>query len=139
MKKFLYILSDIFIILFYAGAYLIQSFTRRKLGMLRWYNYNESKWKEMMPIEILRFVVPIIFVVLVLLLIRRYFKKKRIKLFSLCVMGVLIIMTVFYLFFTITQSPETIRSYYLGLPLIGLAALIQYLKALIVCLIAEKK
>ena len=45
MKKISYIIFDLLTIAFLIGAYAIQYFTKKKLGMLRWVNYHNMQFQ----------------------------------------------------------------------------------------------
>ena len=47
MKKISYIFFDLLTIAFLIGAYAIQYFTKKKLGMLRWVNYHNMQFQKM--------------------------------------------------------------------------------------------
>ena len=46
MKKISYIFFDLLTIAFLIGAYAIQYFTKKKLGMLRWVNYHNMQFQK---------------------------------------------------------------------------------------------
>ncbi len=46
MKKISYIFFDLLTITFLIGAYAIQYFTKKKLGMLRWVNYHNMQFQK---------------------------------------------------------------------------------------------
>ncbi len=129
MKKVLYIISDLLIAALLAGAYIVQYFAKRKLGMNRWIVFKMSKIKEVIPIEPLRYVAVAVVLVLAVLLLVNYGKHRRE--YGKMVLYMVIFMmalAVFYLGFTLCFSQEIIRSYYLALPLIGLANVVQLAK-----------
>lgn len=124
MKKVLFGVLDLLAVVFLVGAYVIQYFTKRKLGMLRWVNHQRMKVQKAMPVDMLKYVAVILVLILVILVVVGYMKK-RTKLGKLdAVMAVvMIIVTVVYLGFTLFVNVESIRSYYLVLPMIGAASL----------------
>lgn len=129
MKKVLYIISDLLIAALLAGAYIVQYFAKRKLGMNRWIVFKMSKIKEVIPIEPLRYVAVAVALVLAVLLLVNYGKHRRE--YGKMVLYMVIFMmalALFYLGFTLCFSQEIIRSYYLALPLIGLANVVQLAK-----------
>lgn len=129
MKKVLYIISDLLIAALLAGAYIVQYFAKRKLGMNRWIVFKMSKIKEVIPIEPLRYVAVAVVLVLAVLLLVNYGKHRRE--YGKMVLYMVIFMmalALFYLGFTLCFSQEIIRSYYLALPLIGLANVVQLAK-----------
>lgn len=130
MKKVFYIISDLLIAALLAGAYIVQYFAKRKLGMNRWVVFKISKVKEALPIEILRYAAVAAVAALVILLIIMYGKHRgECKKIVLPIVIVSVALAVFYFAFTLWFSQEKIRSYYLVLPLIGLANVVQLIKA----------
>ena len=112
-----------------AGAYIVQYFAKRKLGMNRWIVFKISKVKEALPIEMLRYVAVaavLALAVLVLLLYGR--NRKAYQKIVLPMVIVTIVLAAGYLGFTLYFSQERVRAYYLMLPLIGLANVVQLAK-----------
>lgn len=129
MKKVLYIISDLLIAALLAGAYIVQYFAKRKLGMNRWIVFKISKVKEALPIEMLRYVAVaavLALAVLVLLLYGR--NRKAYQKIVLPMVIVTIVLAAGYLGFTLYFSQERVRAYYLMLSLIGLANVVQLAK-----------
>ena len=129
MKKVLYIISDLLIAALLAGAYIVQYFAKRKLGMNRWIVFKISKVKEALPIEMLRYVAVaavLALAVLVLLLYGR--NRKAYQKIVLPMVIVTIVLAAGYLGVTLYFSQERVRAYYLMLPLIGLANVVQLAK-----------
>ena len=132
MKKILYIIADLLIAALLAGAYVIQYFAKRKLGMNRWIVFKISKVKEALPVDMLRYLAVAAVLILAVLLVIVYVKRRKTYqkiVFPMVIMTVLL--AVFYLIFTLYFSQEIIRSYYLALPLIGLANVVQLLKTFV--------
>lgn len=129
MKKVLYIISDLLIAALLAGAYIVQYFAKRKLGMNRWIVFKISKVKEALPIEILRYVAAAAVLALAVLLVILYGRnRKAYRKILLPMVIVTIVLAAGYLGFTLYFSQELIRAYYLMLPLIGLANVVQLAK-----------
>ena len=129
MKKVLYIISDLLIAALLAGAYIVQYFAKRKLGMNRWIVFKISKVKEALPIEMLRYVAVaavLALAVLVLLLYGR--NRKAYQKIVLPMVIVTIVLAAGFLGVTLYFSQERVRAYYLMLPLIGLANVVQLAK-----------
>lgn len=129
MKKVLYIISDLLIAALLAGAYIVQYFAKRKLGMNRWIVFKISKVKEALPIEILRYVAAAAVLALAVLLVILYGRnRKAYRKILLPMVIVTIVLAAGYLGFTLYFSQERVRAYYLMLPLIGLANVVQLAK-----------
>lgn len=129
MKKILYLASDLLMAALLAGAWVLQYYAKRKLGMNRWIVFKISKIKEVLPIDILRYVAVAAILVLIVLMVIIYGKhRKEYKKIVLYMVIVSVSLAAFYLVFTVRFSQESIRSYYLVLPLIGLCNLVQIIK-----------
>lgn len=129
MKKILYIISDLLIAALLAGAYVLQYFAKRKLGMNRWIVFKISKVKQVLPIDMLRYAAVAVVLVLAVLLVILYGKnREQYKKIVFYMVIVSVVLAVFYLGFTFCFSQEKIRAYYLALLLIGLANVVQLIK-----------
>ena len=141
MKKILYIISDLLIAALLAGAYIIQYFAKRKLGMNRWIVFKISKVKEALPIETLRYAAAAAVLVLAVLLIIVYSRRRKsYQKILLPMVIVTAVLAAVYLLFTLYFTQERIRAYYLMLPLIGLANAVQLGKtfaAMKLCKVSE--
>lgn len=141
MKKILYIISDLLIAALLAGAYIIQYFAKRKLGMNRWIVFKISKVKEALPIETLRYAaVAAVLALAVLLVILYCMRRKSYQKILLPMVIVTSVLAAGYLLFTLYFTQERIRAYYLMLPLIGLANAVQLGKtfaAMKLCKVSE--
>lgn len=54
MKKIIYICLDLLTIAFLIGGYVFQYFTRKKLGMLRWVNYQNMQLQKNHVYDVLK-------------------------------------------------------------------------------------
>lgn len=124
MKKALFVLLDLLSIAFLIGAYVIQYFTKRKLGMLRWVTFQVSQMKEVMPVDLLKYIAVIVVLLLTAMIVGGFMKKRKsLEVTDMVMVVVLIILTAIYLGVTIFVTTEMIRSYYLVLPMLGAASL----------------
>ena len=60
MKKISYIFFDLLTIAFLIGAYAIQYFTKKKLGMLRWVNYHNMQFQKNAVYGIVKYITVIV-------------------------------------------------------------------------------
>ena len=129
MKKISYILFDLLTIAFLIGAYAIQYFTTKKLGMLRWVNYHNMKIEKVAVYGILKYITVIVAAVLIVLIIAGYRKKKealgKLDLVMIVIMSVL---GIIYLGLTLLKSIKTLPAYYFLMPLFGAATLMQIVR-----------
>ena len=75
MKKIIYTFLDLLTIAFLIGGYVFQYFTRKKLGMLRWVNYQNMQKNPVY--DILKYITVAAAIVLIVLIIVGYRKKKE--------------------------------------------------------------
>lgn len=133
MKKILFILLDILSIAFLVGGYIIQYFTKRKLGMVRWVNFQERRVQEMLPVNTLKYAAAIAVLLLTIIILRSFLKKRTsLGMLNTIMMAVLVILAVAYLGCTLFITFEVTPAYFLILPMIGAAALIQIIRNIIV-------
>lgn len=129
MKKVSYIFFDLLTIAFLIGAYAIQYFTKKKLGMLRWVNYHNMKIEKVAVYGIMKYITVAAAIVLIVLIIAGYKKKKemlgKLDLVMIVIMSVLGIV---YLGLTVFKSIETLPAYYFLMPLFGAATLMQIIR-----------
>ena len=129
MKKISYIFFDLLTIAFLFGAYAIQYFTKKKLGMLRWVNYHNMQFQKNEVYGIVKYITVVVTIVLIVAIIAGYKKKKemlgKINLVMIVVMSVLGIV---YLGITVFKSIETLPAYYFLMPLLGAATLMQIVR-----------
>lgn len=138
MKRIIFIMLDILSGLFLIGAYVIQYFTKRKLGMSRWVVYHQMKYQKMIPVDLLKYVSVILLFFLVLFIVRSFCKQKNHEKIDTVMIACMLLLFLFYLGFTMVMNVGTIRSYYLALPLIGLAVVMQIIRNLMVVCTGEK-
>ena len=129
MKKISYIIFDLLTIAFLIGAYAIQYFTKKKLGMLRWVNYHNMQFQKNEVYGIVKYITVVVTIVLIVVIIAGYKKKKemlgKINLVMIVVMSVLGIV---YLGIIVFKSIETLPAYYFLMPLLGAATLMQIVR-----------
>lgn len=129
MKKILFLLLDLLSIAFLIGGYTIQYFTKRKLGMVRWVNFHERKVQEMLPVNTLKYAAAIAVLLLTIIVLKSFIKKKAASgRLNAVMMAVSVILTVVYLGCTVFITIEVTPAYFLILPMIGAAALLQIIR-----------
>lgn len=77
MKKIIYIFLDLLTIAFLIGGYAFQYFTRKKLGMLRWVNYQNIQLQKNPVYDIVKYITVAAAVVLIVLIIVDIGRKKN--------------------------------------------------------------
>lgn len=133
MKKIVMIIFDILTLALLASGYIIQYFTKRKLGMMRWINFHTYKYQEMMPLELLKYVAVSVIILLTVFIICRFMKKRKAaKMIDKITITVMAVVTLFDFGFTLFSSLESVRAYYFIMPLLSVAALMQTMKNFVV-------
>lgn len=138
MKKVIYWIVNLLEIAFLVGAYLVNYFTPRKMGMARFVVYEnmmiEQNYTNIQSIKMIAVGVVILLAIITILI---YFVNK--KNVNITMIVVTIVITFIYTWFTVRNSKDTYTAFYLISPLIGCAALLQILKTLISILFTKQK
>lgn len=133
MKKIVMIIFDILTLALLASGYIIQYFTKRKLGMMRWINFHTYKYQEMLPLELLKYVTVSVIILLTVFIICRFMKKRKAaKMIDRITITVMAVVTLFDFGFALFSSLESVRAYYFIMPLLSVAALMQIIKNFVV-------
>lgn len=132
---FAYIIEVLLLI----GTYVVNYFTRKRMGMARYVIYMNQKWEENYPIDKIQIAAVLAFLLLTALLLGAYFKRRKSgKInFEISIFLVLIL-TVVFIVFTILKSAETLRSYYFISILLGIALILQIIIGFVSVLKGEK-
>ena len=107
------------------GAYFMQYFTARKLGMLRWVNHLCNKWGRMMDLDRLNLILMLLVSALTLALLIWTMKKaqEKIRIFAPLMAAAVGSISV-YLVWTLRYTRRTMAAYYLVSPILLLGAII---------------
>ena len=133
MKKIVMIIFDILTLALLASGYIIQYFTKRKLGMMRWINFHTYKYQEMLPLELLKYVAVSVIILLTVFIICRFMKKRKAaKMIDKSTITGMAVVTLFDFGFALFSSLESVRAYYFIMPLLSVAALMQIMKNFVV-------
>ena len=122
-KKYLYA-ALLFEIAACAGAYLIQYFTSRKMGMLRWVNHLCNSWSRRINPDSLNLVLMVLVSVLALALL--FFTLKKAASAGRArfpMMGVALGSVGIYLYWTLRYTRRMMAAYYLVCPVLLLGAM----------------
>lgn len=133
MKKIVMIIFDILTLALLASGYIIQYFTKRKLGMMRWINFHTYKYQKMLPLELLKYVAVSVIILLTVFPVCRFMKKRKAaKMIDRITITVMAVVTLFDFGFALFSSLESVRAYYFIMPLLSVAALMQIIKNFVV-------
>ncbi|HJH50039.1 hypothetical protein [Merdimonas faecis] len=140
MKKLGYVLMVLLEAAALAGAYIINYFTNKKMGMARWVIYKNQGWERDYPMDTLKTAVMAVLILLTILVFLFFLKRKQEAGKLLISMNVvMILLTLLYVSYTVISSRETMRAYYFLSLLFGIAAAVQILKTGAAVLMCGKK
>ena len=125
MKKIYLIVPHFIQLCCYVGAWLIQHFTAKKMGMLRWVNSISNKWSKNTDVEMLFSLFAVFMAVGLLLLLFWVLGKvqRRSAAFELLMVSTVLTAGA-YTAFVAGGSRKLIASFYLVSPLLALAAFV---------------
>ncbi|MCU0078114.1 hypothetical protein [Extibacter muris] len=140
MRKIGYSIALLLEIAFYAGAYIFDYFTKKKLGMNRYVVFLNNKIEDTVPIQTIIYGGAAVVAVLMIIAILIYWKKHaQLKKLPGVMLVVSAFTTAFYVYYALVQSIETKRAYYPLCVFFLAAGLIQVLKTLVGCLVCRKE
>ena len=129
MKKAAYISVTILEILCLAGAWAVQYFTRRKMGMARYVVYKNRSWEARYPMELLANGAALLMAVLAAALLLYFLRQRRNLPKTAWLMNAgMTALTSAYGGFTWMNSAQEVRSYYFISAILGAVSLIQIVK-----------
>lgn len=131
-KKILYIFTTVIEALILIGAYMVNYFTHKKMGMLRHVIHKNYVWENTYPIATIQYISVIIMIVLMLLVLTLYIKRKYMLKKIVTIMNVvMVILVLFFIGFTFVYSAEEVRAFYYISTMLGVVTLIQIIKTFI--------
>lgn len=129
MRKAAYISVTILEGLGLAGAWAVQYFTRRKMGMARFVVYKNRAWESRYPMELLADGAALGMVLFTGALLFCFLRRRRNLTKALWVMnGGMVLLTSVYAAFTWMNSTDGFRAYYFISAALGAVSLVQCAK-----------
>lgn len=129
MKKVLYISVTTAEAVCLAGAYAVQYFTRRKMGMARYVVYKNRGWEAAYPMELITRGIWLAVAVLAVSVFLFFLKRRKVASGIVGMMNaVMVILTAGSSGFVWLNSTENFRAYYFISGILALAALLQIVK-----------
>lgn len=130
LNKIFYIILTILQVLLLIGTYVVNYFTRKKMGMLRFVIYKNINWEQSYKIERLQYLAIIIFVVLMILVLAIYLKRKSQLSKDILNMNIImVILILIYSGFNLLYSTEDFRAFYFMSVMLAAVTFIQIVKA----------
>jgi len=131
-KKIFYILTTILEVLMLVGAYIVNYFTHSRMGMLRHVVHKNYVWEQQYSIATIKYAAILALVILMLIVLTLYFKRKPILKKIVTVMSITMVIFVLAFFaFTLIYSAEEVRAFYYISSIFGVVTLIQIIKTFI--------
>lgn len=129
MKRLLYWIVTLLEIVLLAGTYVVNYFTVKKLGMVRWVNARGLRWEKNYPIPFIKGIV-IILLLAITILVFLVFKKKRksLKKITYIMIVGMIALTALGGGYILFCSFKSMRAYYLISIMLACAAFLQVMK-----------
>ena len=122
MKK-KYIILDIIALASLLGAYVTKNYADKKLGFVRWLNFNGNKLRENYPTETIKYIAAAAALVLCVWALYRLIRKRQQLTVPDKIMAVVMTaVTLYYMYATCTILYTVTPSSFLLVPLIGLSA-----------------
>ena len=110
------------------GGYAFQYFTRKKLGMLRWVNYQNIQLQKKPVYDIVKYITAAAVVLIVLSIVGYRKKKELLGKIDFVMIVIMQILGIVYLGITMLKSVESFPAYYFLMPLLGAATLMQIIR-----------
>ena len=131
-NKIFYIVATLLEVSLLIGAYVVNYFTHKKMGMLRHVVYKNSFWEDKYPIVQIEYISIVLLVILMILVFTLYAKRKAKLKNSVLIMNIaMVVLVVFYTGFTLLYSTEELRAFYYMSLMLGVATFIQVIKSFI--------
>ncbi len=132
VKRIFYVLACILEIALIVGAYVFNYFTVRKMGMLRYVIFQNTKLEQNYPVFWIRLIVIAVLAIVAVLNIALFMKqkKKMTRLVSLMILVMVILVSVTVLFSALS-SVDVRKAYYFIFAMFAAATLVQEIKTLV--------
>ena len=129
LNKIFYIILTMLQVLLLVGTYVVNYFTRKRMGMLRFVIYKNINWEQSYPIEQLQYLAIIIFAVLMILVLAIYLKRKSQLSKNILNMNIImVILILIYSGFNLLYSTEDFRAFYFMSVMLAVVTFIQIVK-----------
>ena len=125
------IIIDILASLALIGAYETRSFERRKLGFVRWLNYNGGKLREALPLEAIKYIVLAVAVVIATILVIKVFRNAESSILDKVMAVLTVALTAYYAYATVVIVYDVSKASFMIVPLIGLAEYLMLIRCAI--------
>lgn len=140
LNKVFYIVVSILQVLLLAGTYVVNYFTRKKMGMLRFVIYKNNNWENSYPIAQIQSLIIILFIVLMILTLVLYLKRKsQLNKNVLRANIVMVVLVSIYSGFNLLYSTEDFRAFYFMSAMLAVATFLQIAKTFFTVLLCKNE
>ena len=126
MKKLIAVLN-VFTVMLMAGAYVLHFFSVRKLGMVRWLNFHSQNIENAIPLNVVKFIVLAVAVILIAVLAWRILKSSQRTGGAIANVVLAILIAAAYALVVFSISREVTKAYVFITIIVGVAASLQTL------------
>lgn len=138
MKRVFFCLLDLISVAFLVGAYMINYYTRSKLGMVRWSNFNAHKLLERMPFETIKTIVLVLILFCAVLIFRKMWLRRAAgDRFDMVMMWVMAVLCAACVWAVLTFRQGTCASWFLIIPAVYGSCLFVMLRNLFALLLKK--
>lgn len=131
MKKLIAVFNILTVVLM-AGAYVLYYFSLRKLGMVRWLNFHSQNIENAIPLDVVKYIVLALTVILVVILAWRIIKSPHRTGGAIANVVLALLVVAANAFVVFAVSHEVTKADVFIVIIVGVAALLQTLTLAIV-------
>lgn len=140
MKKILVAIVNVLTVLLVSSAYLLEYFTERKLGMVRWLNYHNANITDAVPVNAVKYLALACVALLAVAIVRRLWSKRgQVGVAPWLGAIFMVVVVVAYFIAVLMVTSEITKAWIFILAACGLAAVLQVLSMGVVAFRAGKK
>lgn len=128
-KKSFYVLLTLIEIIMIVAMFLVNYFTKTKMGMLRHIVHKNYLLEQQYPIQLIKYLSIIFLITMMILVLRIYFKRRNsIKNILIIMNFVMVLMIFLFIYFILVYSTYDIRAFYYISIMFFVATVLQIIK-----------
>lgn len=129
MKKTVYITATIVELLLILGTWVVNYFSNKKMGMMRYVVFKNARWSQNYPLETLRLLTVAAIVILTIVILMLFWKRISSKSIGEKILAAeLGVLSAVYAGFNFFWSVQSIRAFYFISGMLALASVLQIFK-----------
>lgn len=128
-KKSFYVLLTLIEIIMIVAMFLVNYFTKTKMGMLRHIVHKNYLLEQQYPIQIIKYLSIIFLITIMILVLKIYFKRRNSIKNILSIMNFVMVLMIFlFIYFILVYSTYDIRAFYYISIMFFIATVLQIIK-----------